>query len=95
MSTVRTTLTIDDDLGRALRETARRSGRSFKSVVNEALRRGIAVGEKPAASREPFRVESAPMGFAPGVDPFKLNQLVDELDMDRFLHKMRRDASDS
>ena len=95
MSTVRTTLTIDDDLGRALRETARLNGRSFKSVVNEALRRGIAVGEKPAAPREPFRVESAPMGFAPGVDEFKLNQLVDELEMDRFVHKMRRDTSGS
>ena len=95
MSTVRTTLTIDDDLGRALRETARLNGRSFKSVVNEALRRGIAVGEKPAAPREPFRVESASMGFAPGVDEFKLNQLVDELEMDRFLHKTRRDTSGS
>lgn len=95
MSHMRTTLTIDDDLGRALRETARHSGRSFKSVVNEVLRRGIAVGEKPAARREPFRVESAPMGFAPGVDEFKLNQLVDELEVDRLLHKMHRDTSGS
>ena len=95
MSPMRTTLTLDDDLGRALREMARRRGRSFKSVVNEALRRGLAVGEKPTAPREPFRVESARMGFAPGVDEFKLNQLVDELEVDRFLDKMRRDTSGS
>lgn len=95
MISVRTTLTIDDDLGRALRETARHSGRSFKSVVNEVLRRGIAVGEKPAAPREPFRVEARPLGWAPGVDPLKLNQLVDELEVDRFLEKARRDIGGS
>ena len=92
---MRTTLTLDDDLGRALRETARHSGRSFKSVVNEVLRRGIAVGEKPAATREPFRVEARPLGWAPGVDPLKLNQLVDELEVDRFLEKARRDIGGS
>ena len=92
---MRTTLTLDDDLGRALQDTARHSGRSFKSVVNEVLRRGIAAGEKPVAPREPFRVEARRLGWAPGVDPLQLNQLVDELEVERFLERARRDIGGS
>lgn len=40
-----TTLTLDDDLANALSRTARLSGRSFKGVVNEAIRLGLACGE--------------------------------------------------
>ncbi|HDJ85757.1 MAG TPA: DUF2191 domain-containing protein, partial [Chromatiales bacterium] len=35
---VRTTLTIDDQIIAAIKETARRSGKPFKQVANEALR---------------------------------------------------------
>jgi predicted transcriptional regulator len=38
---MRTTLTLDDDLFMALNERARATGRSFKEVVNEAIRRGL------------------------------------------------------
>ena len=39
---MRTTLTLDDDLAAELDRTARRLGRSFKDVVNETIRRGLA-----------------------------------------------------
>lgn len=45
---MRTTLTLDDDLFMALNERARESGRSFKEVVNEVVRRGLA----PSAPRQ-------------------------------------------
>lgn len=92
---MRTTLTIDDDVGQALREQARQTGRSFKGVVNDTLRRGLSAGEKPLAKRKPFRVRARHLGWAPGVDPLKLNQLVDELEVERFLEKARRDAGSS
>ena len=38
---MRTTLTLDDDLFMALNERARSTGRTFKEVVNDALRRGL------------------------------------------------------
>ena len=38
---MRTTLTVDDDVVTALKRSMRESGRSFKDVVNEALRRGL------------------------------------------------------
>ena len=34
---MRTTLTIDDDLAKALKRRAQETGRSFKALVNEAL----------------------------------------------------------
>ncbi len=82
---MRTTLTIDEDVGRALKDLSRHAGKSFKTVVNEVLRQGLTSGAKPEARREPFKVESARRGFVPGIDPFKLNQLVDELEVEQFL----------
>ena len=95
MFIMRTTLTLDEDIGLALRDAARQSGQSFKSVVNETLRRGLSAGAKPVARRKPFRVKARRMGWAAGVDQLKLNQLVDELEVDRFLEKARRDGDRS
>lgn len=92
---MRTTLTIDDDLAAALKRSAQRSGKSFKAIVNEAIRRGLSTGEKPASRRERFRVLSARRGFLPGVDPLKLNQLVDELEVDGFLERSHGRDSDA
>lgn len=39
---MRTTLTLDDDLAMALHDRARATGRSFKDVVNEVVRKGLA-----------------------------------------------------
>lgn len=92
---MRTTLTIDDDLAATMKRSAQRSGKSFKAVVNEAIRRGLSTGEKPLGSREPFRVLSARRGFLPGIDPLKLNQLVDELEVDGFLGRSHGRDSDA
>ena len=85
MLAMRTTLTLDDDVAKALKELARTSGTSFKTVVNEALRLGLTTGARPAGTQEPFRVRSAPRGFCAGVYPLKLNQLLDDLEVDRFV----------
>ena len=79
---MRTTLTIEDDLARMLKERARLLDLPFKQVVNDALRRGIspAVREDPA----PYQVVPHHSGFAPGVDPLKLNQLNDQLQVEDF-----------
>ena len=84
---MRTTLTVDDGVANALKALARNSGKTFKAVVNEVIRRGLMTGEKPVPDREPFRVESVRRGFLSGIDPLKLNQLVDELEADEFLDR--------
>ena len=81
---MRTTLTIDDHIAEALKSLARTSGMTFETVVNETLRNGLTTGEQPVPDPEAFRVASAHRGFLPGIDALKLNQLVDELEVDDF-----------
>jgi hypothetical protein len=58
---MRTTLTLDDDVAAKLTSLARRTGRAFRDVVNETLRRGLA--RPPASSsRQPFIVKARDMG---------------------------------
>ena len=79
---MRTTLTLDNDIADSLKEQAQLLGKPFKQVVNDALRRGMspAVRETPA----PYSVDPIHSGFAPGVDPLKLNQLNDQLEAEEF-----------
>jgi hypothetical protein len=81
---MRTTLTLEDDVARRLKDVARREGRPFKDVVNDALRRGL-TSQEVAEPAEPYRVETFRSGFRAGVDPLRLNQLVDELEAERAL----------
>jgi hypothetical protein len=89
---MRTTLTLDDDLAEHLREKARRSGESFKEVVNATLRRGLYKGEKPSPKLPRFEVKARACGFRHGVDPLRLNQLNDELELEEFARGMKVEA---
>lgn len=80
---MRTTLTLDDNLYRLLRERSRREGKTFRQAVNDALRRGL-TGETGGAEPEVFRVEARHCGFQSGVDPARLNQISDDLDIEVF-----------
>jgi hypothetical protein len=81
---VRTTLTLDDDLAARLKELAHRRGISFKEALNAALRRGLLAPEGRGRRARPFRVRTFKSPFQPGVDPLKLNQLSDEIEVRRF-----------
>lgn len=64
---VRTTLTLDDDVAAKLRSEARGSGRPFRDVVNDAIRRGFA-SRRAAEPAEPFRVTARDLGnLRPGL----------------------------
>ena len=80
---MRTTLTLDDDLARRLKELAREGGRSFKEVTNEMIRRGFSAGEPQVFGGKQFFVDPKSCGFRAGVDPLKLNQVYDDLEMER------------
>ncbi len=82
------TLTLDKDLADTLRERARALDQSIKQVVNDALRRGLS--PKVEESPQPYRVKPFHSGFAPGVDPMKLNQLNDELELEELLRKLNK-----
>lgn len=86
---MRTTLTLDRDVADSLKKEMRRSGRGLKATINEALRRGLRVGGRPARAPR-FTVEPHAMGIRPGVDLDRLNQLVDELEAEDAGRKLRR-----
>ena len=44
---MRTTLTLDDDLAMMLKREAESSCRSFRDVVNDAIRRGLLASASP------------------------------------------------
>ena len=79
---MRTTLTINDEIDARLRKIARNQNRSYKEVVNAALAGGL--DRLEVAEPEPdYRVETKAYGLRPGIDPQKLNQLLDELETAR------------
>src|SRR5512139_3925135 len=81
---MRSTIKLDDDVAKALREQARRTGQSFKAVVNTTLRRGLTRGDRPTPRLPRFTVRPKACCFRTGVDPLRLNQLADELEMEAF-----------
>lgn len=72
---MRTTVTIDPDTEVLLREEVRQSGKSFKRVLNEAIRSALGRGNHPTTVRPIF---SAP--FPLSLDTQSFNHLSDEWD---------------
>ena len=86
---MRTTLTLDRDVADALAKEMRRTRQGLKAVVNDALRRVLRLGGK--APRPPrFAVRPHPFGVRPGIDLDRMNQLVDELDVEEAARRLRR-----
>jgi hypothetical protein len=86
---MRTTLTIDDQLVRALRDAAHKSNKSFKEVLNETLRAGLAAKNIPSKAR-PYRLR--PINMGPVAGDFNLDkalQLADALKDEELVHKLR------
>lgn len=86
---MRTTVTLDRDLERILRETAVRTRRPFKKVLNDTLRSALE-GQAGMQTAEPFVVEARPMGLRAGLDPAGFNRLADDLEAEAFLETTRK-----
>lgn len=80
---------MDSDIEQILMETAARTHRPFRRVLNETLRSAIA-GAVPAKNLKPFVVKSRPMGLRPGLDPIGFSKLSDDLEAASFLNFTRR-----
>jgi len=67
-----------------------RRQQSFKEALNQAIRRGLA--DRPLAAPEPpFVVHAhATGGMRPGIDPLRLNQFADELEVEAVLESSAR-----
>ena len=86
---MRTTLTLDDTLAKALKERAVSTGRSFKNVVNEALRRGLRASSGPASGRSRTRQRTVSLGQPmAGVDLTKALALASTLEDEETARKV-------
>ena len=89
---MRTTLTLEPDVAEKLKRAVRQRKQPMKAVVNDLLRSALRAA--PESPRPPVVVKPiASGGFAPGVDPNKLNSLIDDLEIEEFLRKQARDRS--
>ena len=89
MRPMRTTVTLDPETERLIREAMRQRGQSFKEVLNRAVVQGLADLQHEAGD-PPFVAQTFPMGLRAGNDPAHLGTLGDDLEADAFLELSRR-----
>ena len=77
---MRTTVTLDPDVEQFVKEACRKRRKSFKRVLNDALRESL----KPAETQHKL-LPPRSMGLATGIDPRRLSDLADELEADAYL----------
>jgi len=85
---MRTTVTLDRDVERLLRDAMHRSRSGFKQTLNAAIRAGLGPKTPPAA-RRPFVIRARSLGLRAGLDPAGFNKLADDLELDAALAKHR------
>ena len=76
---MRTTLTIDDDVAALIEQEQRRSGESFKSTVNNLLRRGLTAARNPQP-RKRFVVTPRKMGLPSGLSYDSIPDLLEAIE---------------
>ena len=69
-------MTLEDDVMSEVQREVRRTGRSFKAVINDALRHGLERRGGPT----PFVVTPYDLGTRPGFDFDDIEGLLDRLD---------------
>jgi hypothetical protein len=85
MLCMRTTVTLDPDVERLLRDAMHQRRQSFKETLNQAIRAGLSGSGGYRVEDAPFVVHARRMGLRAGIDPGRLNQLADELEAEAFL----------
>lgn len=78
---MRTTLSIDDDLAQSIEAHRSRKNMSLREAINQLLRLGLQTA-KEAPKPRPYAGPVFDSELMPGIDPRRMNQLVDELEVE-------------
>lgn len=78
-------MTLDDDVLVLLRQAVREQGRSFKQVLNAAVRAGLVSGR---SQEPPYRLEPTELGVRSGVDLTKALSLAAALEDEEILRRL-------
>jgi hypothetical protein len=88
MLRMRTTLTIDDQLAKELKDLAHRTGKPFKEVVNDTLRGGLQEKRAPRSSK-PYRLKTVSLGgVLGGLNLDKALSIADALEDEEIARKL-------
>ena len=79
-NSLKTTITLDDDVAEFLKEQSRFHNKHLDQVVNETLRRGMSIG-----SQDYYKVVPTMSGFARGFDPKNIKWFLEEEDIEHYL----------
>lgn len=75
---MRTTLSLDEDVARRLRAEVRRSGKPFKTVVNEHLRLALSSRPRGRGPEPPFVIRPRDLGaLRPGLSLDNIGELLE------------------
>ncbi len=85
---MRTTVTIDDDLAVQLEAFRTHEGLSLNTALNHLLRLGMQAKTTPTKPKR-FRTTKRKLGLKPGIDPTRLNGLIDDLEIVDFAGQQR------
>ena len=88
---MRTTVTLDPDVANQIKVRLAGSHFTFKEIVNQTLRLGFSAPPEPPVA--PFRVIPSDLGLRPGIDPDRINQYLDDLEIDDYLARVARDEA--
>ncbi|MDB2681196.1 MAG: antitoxin [Opitutae bacterium] len=77
---MRATVTLDPDVEQYIRVACQKRRKSFKYVLNDALRASL----KPTRTKQTL-LPPRSMGLSAGIDPRRLSDFADELEADAFL----------
>jgi len=84
---MRTTITLDDQVAKDLKEVAHRSGKPFKDVVNETLRQGLCA--KHSRPPKAYRLATVSLGgVRAGVNLDKALSLADAIEDEEIARKL-------
>ena len=84
---MRTTVTLDPDVAEQLKALSRQRNQSFKVVLNNAVRAGLAAER---GGGRPYQVPTRSMGLRPGIDLTHALQMAADLEDEETIRKLER-----
>ena len=73
---MRTTITLEHDVAQRAKAARARSGKTFKQVINDALRAGFDQLDEAPKKGKPFKVKPAKMGLRAGFSYDNVAELI-------------------
>lgn len=73
---MRTTVTLDPDVDKLLKDAMHLNKSNFKETLNQAIRKGL---NSKGIKRKKFKVKPFKLELRPGIDETRFNTIADEL----------------